>query len=939
MSGWQRQSGGIFYGPIWFATFALLIILIVLVASMATASAQTAGPVVTSVSVPAHGYYKAGDTLSFTVNFDQNAVVNTGGGTPSLPLTVGSTSRHADYVAAVTTSAVFQYTVQPGDIDLDGIQLGGSISLNGGTIQNGGGDPAALTLNNVGNTDGVLVYTVAPTVLSTKVIGNPPSNAASVTFEIVFSEPVTGLTLSDLVLTATGTAVARLSNLQTSNNITYMITADSVSGSGTLRLDVPPNAVVNIGNNGNPAYMSGTPWVVGLSSNADLSQLQTDVSTFSPTFDPAVLNYSISVANGATEISLTPTASEPNATIRVNGTAVTSGTASAPVLLAVGSTAINVVVTAQDGTMKTYQVNVTRAAASVADLSGLRPSVGVLSPAFSPTTFAYGLNVGNNVENITFTPTASDPTATIAVNGTTVASGGTSAPLSLLEGMNQISVIVTAQDGTTARTYTVSVTRSKPLPTAASRTIQLVAGTTATVDLAEGASGGPFTTAAITSVSAPDAGTVRLEAQQKRLTFYASPTFSGSAEVGYTLSNAFGTSAPATITFAVIARPDPTKDPEVIGLLRAQAESAKRFAQNQTRNFNNRLEQLHDERDRRRNSMAVRLGYRQSDNKTSAHQQLDRMVGHGTDSTAPGLLGYAPDSDTSSTSGPKSAFPTSDLQEPDFGRYAIWSGGFIDFAERDNGGLDIGSTTIGLSAGIDYRFSERFVGGFGFGYGHDKSDVSDNGTESRAHAYSAAIYGSYKPMDHLFLDGLIGGSWLDFDSRRYVTANGDFASGNRDGSQIFGSFTAAYEFRDQKWLVSPYGRFELSRSWLDGFAESGGGIYGLTFGDQTVDTIAGIFGIRGSYSFNMDWGTLTPGARAEFTHDFAGSSRISLGYTDIGTLPYALETDEVGADYATLGLSLDAALYNDWSLGFDYRTALGSGRQDHAVGFKIGTRF
>ncbi|WP_162375604.1 autotransporter domain-containing protein [Ancylobacter sp. TS-1] len=60
-------------------------------------------------------------------------------------------------------------------------------------------------------------------------------------------------------------------------------------------------------------------------------------------------------------------------------------------------------------------------------------------------------------------------------------------------------------------------------------------------------------------------------------------------------------------------------------------------------------------------------------------------------------------------------------------------------------------------------------------FGH--ADVGENGTESRASAYSAALYGSYKLTDDLFIDALLGGSWLDFDSTRFVTADGSFAAG------------------------------------------------------------------------------------------------------------------------------------------------------------------
>lgn len=810
-----------------FGPLSLILLTMMVVLGAATSSAQSA-PVVTSVSVPTNGYYGNGDSLTFVVQFSETVLVS---GTPYVSVIVGGQSRQASYLSGSgTSSLLFRYALQSGDMDMDGVTLGAAISLNGGTIENPGGQAADTTLNNAGSTTGVLVDTLSPSVV-TAVVGNPPSNATQVTFQIVFSEPVTGFTAADITVATTGTASATLANLQTADNITYTILAQNISGSGTLRLDISAGSVQNSGGNGNLAG-TGAPWTVGASSNADLSQLQPSQGSLSPAFNANTLAYSISVANNVAAIALTPVVAEPNATVTVNGSPVTSGSASSSVSLAVGATTIAVVVTAQDGTVKTYNVTVTRSALGA---------------------------------------------------------------------------------------------------TAASRTIQITAGTTVAVDLTAGATGAPFTAAALTSLPSPEAGSVSLDAALMRLTFTASPSFAGSAAVGYTLSNVSGTSAPATITFAVAARPDPTDDPDVVGLLNAQADAARHFAQYQTRNFNSRLEQLHDEGERQRRSLDIRLGLRRSDNGNGGVVNAERQYGWAG--------GSEPDLTGPSASGRRADGSTPEIQGPDLGPFAVWSGGFVDFADTGNSDLDIGSTTVGVSAGVDYRFSDRFVGGFGLGYGHDKSDVGDDGTESRGAAYSAAIYGSFKAADNLFLDGLIGASRLDFDSSRYVASSGDLASGNRDGRQMFGSLTAAYEFRNRTWLVSPYGRFELSRSWLDGFSENGGGIYGLTYGDQTVDTAAGVIGLRLSYTVLMDWGALTPGVRAEYTHDFASSSRLRLGYADIGTLPYELEAEELGNDYSSLELSLDAALLNNWAVGVEYRAAVGSGRQDHAIGIRVRSEF
>ncbi|GAB3868491.1 hypothetical protein GCM10028824_13540 [Hymenobacter segetis] len=199
------------------------------------------GPAVSSVAVPANGTYRAGQTLSFTVNFSEAVTVT---GTPQLALTVGATARQAAYASGTgTTALVFSYTVQSGDQDADGIALG-ALGLNGGTLRDALGNNATLTLNGVPSTAGILVDGVAPTVSSSN-RQNPTGSSTSgtsVTFRVTFSETVTGVTTSSFTLvTTTGStsgSISSVASVSGSNGTQYDVTASSLSGNGTIRLDV-----------------------------------------------------------------------------------------------------------------------------------------------------------------------------------------------------------------------------------------------------------------------------------------------------------------------------------------------------------------------------------------------------------------------------------------------------------------------------------------------------------------------------------------------------------------------------------------------------------------------------------------------------------------------------------------------------------------------------
>jgi alpha-tubulin suppressor-like RCC1 family protein len=194
------------------------------------------------------------------------------------------------------------------------------------------------------------------------------------------------------------------------------------------------------------------------SNDSDLSALSTSVGTLSPSFSSSVLSYTVSVLNSTAALNVTAFASHEFATIRVNGDPVASGIPM-PVSLAVGANTINVVVTAEDGAVKTYTIVVTRAPSTNANLSALTLTAGTLAPAFDAATLSYIARVSLATTSTRVVPTVAQAGATVKVNGTSVTSGSASAPINLAVGSNAITIEVTAQNGAT-RTYSVAVIRS-----------------------------------------------------------------------------------------------------------------------------------------------------------------------------------------------------------------------------------------------------------------------------------------------------------------------------------------------------------------------------------------------------------------------------------------------------------------------------------------------
>lgn len=204
--------------------------------------ADTNPPTVSTVSsAKANGSYFTGEVFDIQVVFSEVVIVNTGGGSPTLTLETGATDRAAALISGSgSATLVFRYTVQEGDgsSDLD-YTTTTALALNGGIIQDGDSNNAALTLpspaaaGSLGANKALVINPLTPFLLGIVV------NQATLTFS--FSEildagstPATGdfvITLS--VGTATVTTVGVAGTTVTLTLASAVAFAETVSVSYT----------------------------------------------------------------------------------------------------------------------------------------------------------------------------------------------------------------------------------------------------------------------------------------------------------------------------------------------------------------------------------------------------------------------------------------------------------------------------------------------------------------------------------------------------------------------------------------------------------------------------------------------------------------------------------------------------------------------------------
>ncbi|MFZ5635352.1 MAG: putative Ig domain-containing protein [Pseudomonadota bacterium] len=410
-------------------------------------------------------------------------------------------------------------------------------------------------------------------------------------------------------------------------------------------------------------------------------------------------------------------------------------------------------------------------------------------------------------------------------------------------------------------------------------------------------------------------------------TISGSPTVSGAFNFTVRATDALGFQGTRAYSISIVQRPDPSRDPEVRGLLDAQADATRRFATTQVNNFQQRLERLHGAGSDGGFDNGISMAVDRYCPEVVGRIPDDRCEQRGTGAGGRGLANSANGANASGDGG---------------NPFGVWASGMIRSGNHDgrNGSANVDFETDGVSFGLDYRASDAFTIGGGFGYGRDDSDIGENGSRSEGNAFTTALYASYSPGELFFFDALLGYQKLDFDLRRYVTANGAFVNGSRKGTQWFGSVAIGADIQSGAWQFTPYVRGDVMRAELDRYTETGDPIFALAFDSMDVDTDTGSAGLRIDYRREVSWGMLTPQFRVEYQHDFRANGAQTMRYADLPTgLIYRTGLSEFDRTRLILGAGLRFDFDSGWGLKLDYRGLIGSDDRDHGIQVNVDKRF
>ena len=189
------------------------------------------------------------------------------------------------------------------------------------------------------------------------------------------------------------------------------------------------------------------------SSNANLSNLGIRPNDFTG-FTPSQTTYNVTVPNDVDSVEVYATAQNANATISGTGTKS----------LQEGNNALMVTVTAQNGTKKTYTINVTRQTSEESEenseeanateqaegLEKIEIAGATLSPEFQTNIYEYTAKYIGEETNLNVDAVATNSDYTVEVTGND----------DLKEGENLITILVTDAEGENVATYQITLNKS-----------------------------------------------------------------------------------------------------------------------------------------------------------------------------------------------------------------------------------------------------------------------------------------------------------------------------------------------------------------------------------------------------------------------------------------------------------------------------------------------
>ena len=237
-------------------------------------------------------------------------------------------------------------------------------------------------------------------------------------------------------------------NVRSSYSTSSSIIGSLSAGDSVTRTGVGSNGWSRVTYNGRTAYINSSYLTTEKpeekeeepekSNNKELKSLTVEGYMLTPEFSNDVTDYSLTINDDVDSLEITAEPADEKAEVEIIGNSN----------LLIGDNTIQVKVTAEDGTIRTYRINVTKGSQVEFGLTSLTIEGYALTPEFDENTYEYTLEINDpSVTSLNINTEVSDENATVEITGNT----------NLQVGRNIITILVKSEDETENATYQVIV--------------------------------------------------------------------------------------------------------------------------------------------------------------------------------------------------------------------------------------------------------------------------------------------------------------------------------------------------------------------------------------------------------------------------------------------------------------------------------------------------
>ena len=263
------------------------------------------------------------------------------------------------------------------------------------------------------------------------------------------------------------------------------------------------------------------------------------------------------------------------------------------------------------------------------------------------------------------------------------------------------------------------------------------------------------------------------------------------------------------------------------------------------------------------------------------------------------------------------------------------------FGDQSFGTSDEPFFVAGGTLGVDVKLTPDLIVGIAAGGSGVDAGLLLSG-EMRTRGASGAVYATWVPEDAgLYVDAMAAYTYLDIEQDRVLDTGGTLATARSDfpGHQLSASARVGRDWANGPWNYGVFVQADYIHTRLDGYTESGAGLFDLVVEKQNADSLKSRLGVQVSKRIERDGLVIVPQMRAAWVHEYLDDTRlVNTQFVGIPGIDFGVNAAGGDTDAVELGAGVMCAVSNDLTLFADYQTELANNdRESHQLTF--GVRF